>query len=97
MERPSMRKFVDCEEVSGKLILHEEETVLVSLKDIEVSFSNVIEDILGKFDMTLTSSRLVLLNNESSYEFDIPFIGMLAVFLLQFASVSVLKNSCINA
>ena len=78
-----MRKFVECDPDSGNLVLHPEEKIIfLSKQGVEASFSNVIEEILGNFDIIVTSSRLVLLNETSSYELDIPFIGINIVYYI---------------
>ena len=78
-----MRKFVECDPDSGNLVLHPEEKIIfLSKQGVEASFSNVIEEILGNFDIIVTSSRLVLLNETSSYELDIPFIGIIIVYYI---------------
>lgn len=72
-----MRRFVDCE-ANGSLVIRESEHVLLHLKNVEVSFSQV-DEAIGVFELFVTSARVAILSQESSYEFDIPFIGLHAI------------------
>ena len=71
-----MRRFIDCE--NGDIILHDNEEIFLYLDNIEVSFSETYE-VLGIFNLKITNQRLTLLNEDSGYEFDIPFIGLHAI------------------
>ena len=71
-----MRRFIDCE--NGDIILHDNEEIFLNLDNIEVSFSETYE-VLGIFNLKITNQRLTLLNEDSGYEFDIPFIGLHAI------------------
>ena len=76
MERPTMRRFVNCE--NDDIVLLQEEELLFSLENIELSFSQV-DPPIGIFKFRITSKRMILLNSETAYDFDIPFIGLHAI------------------
>ena len=76
MDRPGMRRFLDVE--NGDIVLKPEEEVIYSLNNIEVAFSSV-DLAVGRFNLKITNQRITLLNSDTCYEFDVPFIALHAI------------------
>lgn len=75
LSKPSMRRFVDCEE--DKPVLHEDEILNYQLENIEIAFEP--ESPLGNFTLYITTSRFILIGQDLAFEFDVPFIIMHAL------------------
>lgn len=75
--RPSMRRFVSCEE-NNEPCLHDGEIVNYTMKDIGVSFRSE-DPILEVVSLFITSSRIILIGENLAFDFDAAYIVLHAV------------------
>ena len=70
-QRPSMRSFVQCEEDESP-VLHDEESILFQLTEVELAFE--ARNALGRGKLYVTTSRIVWIGKELAFDFDVPFV-----------------------
>ncbi|KAJ1427007.1 regulator of volume decrease after cellular swelling-domain-containing protein [Ochromonadaceae sp. CCMP2298] len=78
-QRPSMRRFVPCNEEGSRPECWEGETIDYQLDNVELSF-DAAKDAVGTGSLFITTKRVVWLGTgESAFDFDVPFIVLHAI------------------
>lgn len=76
MERPSMRRFIECDD-NGEPELREEEIVDLKMNGVELTFEIEVPPEVGT--LYVTTRRIIWMSETLGFDFDVPFIILHAI------------------